>query len=45
MTEHKKCDMINSYIKIHTIKRKERKYRVLLYELRNDLQNQTEHLS
>ena len=45
MTDRKKCDMINSYIKIHTIKRKERKYRVLLYELRNDLQNQTEHLS
>lgn len=42
MTDRKKCDMINSYIKIHTIKRK---YRVLLYELRNDLQNQTEHLS
>ncbi len=45
MTDRKKCDMINSYIKIHTIKRKERKYRGLLYELRNDLQNQTEHLS
>ena len=25
MTDRKKCDMINSYIKIHTIKRKERR--------------------
>ena len=45
MTDRKKCDMIKSNIKIHTIKRKERQSRVLVYELRNDLQNQTEHLS
>ena len=45
MTGLRKCDMMNLYIKILAIKRKERKYGGLLYELRNDLQNQTEHLS